>query len=52
MEEKSEICNSCAVANDDDIMTDKIKLLEISEAINELDSKLTDLEIALNINQR
>lgn len=30
--------------------SDEVKMLEIKEAIHDLDSKLTNLEIALNLN--
>lgn len=43
--------NECSsIEKDADILCDKCKMLEISEAIHDIDSKLRDLEIALHIN--
>lgn len=53
MEEKDLPCQVQAGAdygNTVEILPDEVKMLEISEAIHDLDSKLTSLEIALNLN--
>lgn len=50
MDEKIMASNECSSPEDeDDILCDNAKMLEISEAINDIDSKLRDLEIALQI---
>lgn len=50
MDEKNMASNECSPpADEEDILCDKCKMLEISEAINDIDSKLRDLEIALQI---
>lgn len=53
MNEKHLHYNDCSfVENDSEKLRDEVRLLEISEAIHDLDGKLTDLEIALNISEQ
>lgn len=52
MDENKLVYNECSPLEESvSIELDTLKMLEFSEAIHDLDNKLTNLEIALNMNR-